>query len=390
MKFNKYGDALRHIRVKTQKSHRDIARFVIGATEDGVRAWENGTAYPNGYQLKGLGIMMPQLRHFVSLIPHQQKNLQADMDLATSQATGLTFSLREAMTAPGPLRELTRSNWNGAVPPPGEPPPTEADLKIKEPTTFGESLKLARLREGLSQEELAELVGVSATAVAGWEAEAFKPVDVSWESIRSVLPDVVEPQDRKSWPKPQGRSPGGGATPDAPAAAAPPAGEKWRQGVAQIVGAASQRGLLAESLAQAVQDAIELTGITARQLLAALNEAMGLAKEVRGALPVHVVAHERSAPGTREDAAAPVEAPPPPAPAWPPPAPEYDVPQLPGLAGAGVRYAVAMAKLQHEESVKREVERRLEEAQLAVDIAKEELQAANEALVKQTQAGGPS
>lgn len=385
MKFNSYGDALRHIRTKNGKTYRDITNFVIGAKERDVRDWEDGLAYPNGYQLKGLGILMPQLRHFIHLIPREKRGVETEVDLAMSQASGLRVRMDEAMKKPGVLRDITRAAWEAPTPPPGEKPPTETELAIPAPKTFGESLRHERLLAGLTQEELGELTKVTQGTVARWEAAAHKPVDVSWESIRAVLPNVVEPQDRKSWPKPVGNK----STPDAPDAQPAPV-EKWRASVQQIVGDASSRGFLAESLAQAVQDALAATGMSARQLLAAVNEAMGLAKQVRGVLPVHVVEHDRSAPGAREEPAAPAAPPPapPPAPAWPPPAPAFDVPDLPGLAGAGVRYAVALAKLQHEESVKREVERRLEEAQLAVEIAKEDVQAANDALLKETQAGG--
>ena len=50
---------------------------------------------------------------------------------------------------------------------------------------FGDKLKQYRLREGLSQEQLAEKIGVSRQAITKWETKRGLPDGLFWRSFSS-------------------------------------------------------------------------------------------------------------------------------------------------------------------------------------------------------------
>lgn len=88
--------------------------------------------------------------------------------------------------------------------------------------TFGEKLKLARKQAGMSQEELAEKLMVSRSAIAKWEADKGYPdisnlkaiselLSVSLDDLLSdsekiVANTIKEPIDLSVYPKPKGNS----------------------------------------------------------------------------------------------------------------------------------------------------------------------------------------
>lgn len=52
---------------------------------------------------------------------------------------------------------------------------------------FGKLLKEYRMEHGLSTEELAEIVGVHRTSIAGWEQDKFKPTNLSIAKVARAL-----------------------------------------------------------------------------------------------------------------------------------------------------------------------------------------------------------
>ena len=57
----------------------------------------------------------------------------------------------------------------------------------KEPQTFGQSIRKARMDRRLMIKELAALVGVSADTIINWELRNVKPTGKGVEGLREVL-----------------------------------------------------------------------------------------------------------------------------------------------------------------------------------------------------------
>ena len=57
----------------------------------------------------------------------------------------------------------------------------------KEPKTFGEQIRKARMDKGLLIRELAALVGVSPDSIINWELRNVKPAGNRFERIREIL-----------------------------------------------------------------------------------------------------------------------------------------------------------------------------------------------------------
>lgn len=87
------------------------------------------------------------------------------------------------------------------------------------PRTFGEFLRAVRESEGLSYDELAQLLDLTQGAVRAWEEDAVAPVRENYEKLLQVLPALASgprPASRDI-PKPAGR----GAESPAPAPEVP-------------------------------------------------------------------------------------------------------------------------------------------------------------------------
>ena len=65
---------------------------------------------------------------------------------------------------------------------------TELDPKYpKNPKTFGERIRKARMDRHLMVKELAERIGVVPETVINWEKHNLKPTRRHWERLRTVL-----------------------------------------------------------------------------------------------------------------------------------------------------------------------------------------------------------
>ena len=176
-----FGGMLKIERQKQGLSHRDIA-VRCGVDRDTAREWEEDLAAPDRFELKKLFGTVQRLRHYVHLLPgalidHAREDARAAEDPLPSQL------------AP--------------VAPPSEPPPT----------SFREALRRARIREGLDQGDLADLVGVVSQAVSAWETGAASPVLDNFEKLVGLFPELGDfpPDNVRDIDKPAGNR--GGSSP---------------------------------------------------------------------------------------------------------------------------------------------------------------------------------
>ena len=168
-KRSTFGDVLRFEREQRGSSYRDVAQHV-GVSRDTVQAWEAGTEHPTNVQVKRLIGMFRALRYYVNLLPKE---------------------LLEAVKKIEPLP--TQMTPDTAAP----KPPAK---------TFAEALRRARVREGFAQDEIAELIGVSAQAVSAWETEVNTPVVPNWDALLDLFPELASfrPPKMKNREKPDG------------------------------------------------------------------------------------------------------------------------------------------------------------------------------------------
>jgi transcriptional regulator with XRE-family HTH domain len=144
-----FGEALKAMRVTYGFSHDKLAR-IVGKNKSIVKAWENGERRPMGRDLPRLIAAMPKLGPYMALLP-KLPSAPADTILVVDTA------------------EL-------------EPPTTPA------PKSFGEALRQERLREGMDQVNLAELLGVHRSALGFWENATGNPSAENYQKLIELLP----------------------------------------------------------------------------------------------------------------------------------------------------------------------------------------------------------
>jgi transcriptional regulator with XRE-family HTH domain len=157
-----WGEALMRCRVRRDFSHKDLADR-LNVSKAQIKAWENNEGQPDALQLKKLYASISWLRGFEGLL---------------EQPHGLSV---------------------GARPPePSAPPPTPAErASIAEieapeapPKSFGEALRRQRLKEGLDQDDLGELVGVSGPIISNWELGKHYMVRENFDKLCTLMPEL--------------------------------------------------------------------------------------------------------------------------------------------------------------------------------------------------------
>lgn len=152
-------------------------------------------ARPTPAEHKAIARAIPRMSHFASLLD------QWDTEFASE------------IRAPQPVPEVqTAQNPSEVTPPPPVPAaaaPRKEPLMLR-PRTFGEFARAARERADLEPEELAELLGVSRSAVVQWELDGAAPVVENYAGLTKLFPDLLDehvprPASRDI-PKPVGRS----------------------------------------------------------------------------------------------------------------------------------------------------------------------------------------
>lgn len=164
-----FAEVFKRIRVAEGLSHAKVASMV-GVDKETVRAWEEQAAIPErGNVARRIKAVMPRLKPY--------------------------------------LRALYDRPDAAATDPLGEVPPL-VTKRVEQPGHFGSHLKAERLREGLDQLDVGELVGVTDQAVAYWEADRNIPVRENFDRLVQIFPALerweLKPRDI---PKPVGQGP---------------------------------------------------------------------------------------------------------------------------------------------------------------------------------------
>jgi transcriptional regulator with XRE-family HTH domain len=169
-----FGTLMKTEREKQGLSHREIA-VRVGVDREVIKQWEKDEQVPDRQQLKRLFGSMQRLRHFVHLLPREVQN-QAAFDMTLN----------------------------------GQEMPAQYAAIVEEapaaPKTFAEALRRERLSEGLDQEEMGELFGVTSQAVSAWEREVAVPVQAHYEALCELFPMLgrAPKPEVRNIPKPDG------------------------------------------------------------------------------------------------------------------------------------------------------------------------------------------
>lgn len=164
-KFQTWGQAMAHCRIQAGLSYRDVADR-CGASVNEVRDWEMGLAVPKRPQLKRMQNMcFRQIRYFTFLLPEELRAPPTVKPADPDEA----FVLEQAT----------------------EPPPPDLMRVRPEPKTFADALKYAREEEGLSRQDLAEVLEVTDGAIRAWEERESKPYVHNYEKLLQLFPAIA-------------------------------------------------------------------------------------------------------------------------------------------------------------------------------------------------------
>lgn len=151
-----FARELQRARVEQGYSHHDIATRV-GVSKATVKAWEAGEGRPSTVELKRLKGVLRRL------------NVRIDPVISYEPDPSGEAVLRERFVA-----EVV----------------VEPEVET-EPKTFAEALLRARLREGMTQEELGEVFNVTRQAVCAWELGTATPVRSHYDGLLDLLPELA-------------------------------------------------------------------------------------------------------------------------------------------------------------------------------------------------------
>jgi len=168
-----FGDVLKREREEQGLSHHDVS-CRVGVSKALVRAWEKGVNFPNRFEMKKLIGSMRSLSHYIHLLPQETVVAIVHDFKATNEEY------------PAQLAAIDRV----------EP----------SPKTFGEALRRVRLSEGLGQDEIGELIGVTGQAVSAWESGISNPVKHHYDTLVSLFADLsfAPKPDTRDIDKPDG------------------------------------------------------------------------------------------------------------------------------------------------------------------------------------------
>lgn len=167
VKVTTFGQALALLREERGYSHRELSNRACCSKAD-LKAWERGEGFPSAIQFKRLWGSVPRLWGFVDMLPHEASQ-EARAEKKKDEAP-------VAVRLPEPEEEKIV-----------EPPP---------PKSFGEALRRARLREGLDQHEVADMLSVEQGSVSRWELDTNAPIADHHRKLCDLMPGL------KNAPKP--------------------------------------------------------------------------------------------------------------------------------------------------------------------------------------------
>jgi transcriptional regulator with XRE-family HTH domain len=144
-----FGEHLKRERMARRISHFEVGER-CGVDKQVVQQWELDRATPSRYEVQRLVELFPAIQRFLP--------------------AGTGFYAEVVHLQNGP---------------PEAAPAPEA------PKTFAEALAVLRLAEGMKQEELGEILGVSGQAVSAWETGTNVPVRAHYDALLDLLPDLA-------------------------------------------------------------------------------------------------------------------------------------------------------------------------------------------------------
>jgi transcriptional regulator with XRE-family HTH domain len=144
-----FGEHLRRERMARAVSHFEVGQR-CGVAKEVVKQWELDRVEPRKYELQRLIELFPAITRFLP------------------PGTGFYAEVQHLQ--------------NG---------PPEAAPEAPAPTTFGEALAQLRLGEGMTQDELGDLLDVSGQAVSAWETGTNIPVRAHYAALLDLLPDLA-------------------------------------------------------------------------------------------------------------------------------------------------------------------------------------------------------
>lgn len=194
------GELIQRARVELGLSHRDVGDS-CGATADRVRAWEAGEDAPRGRQWPRLKGSLRRLIAAQAVWQAALKMTAAESDLDEDAEAREADVVERAEITPRYVQAVVEPpGFVATEPPPALPDPTKA-------TTFGRALAQARVNDGLTQREVADLIGVAGQQVlSSWERDMAVPIRDHYEKlcqVFTVLSFCVVPPSRDI-PKPVG------------------------------------------------------------------------------------------------------------------------------------------------------------------------------------------
>lgn len=184
-----FSQALITVRIEQGLSHRDVADR-CGKAKQLVKDWEDGIAIPNTQTLKRLYSTFPKLRHFTHLLPAVEIHRYGKRAMDAMDAIGM------ALEKPGEAQALP--GWYPPMSSDKEELPPELKYPPR-PKTFSENLRYLRLKEGMDQGDVGELLGVTSGAVGHWEKGTNLPILDHFTKLLQLFPalkDGPQPETR--------------------------------------------------------------------------------------------------------------------------------------------------------------------------------------------------
>lgn len=186
-KSEELGEHIKRFRIARDLDLKDVADRV-GVRVGTVRDWENGDELPaprdwarlKGMVAKGLFAYSDLWRAAIADRHTPQLALKA-----VEQEKG------ESVVAADPMA----AGFVHAAPPP----------RPEDATSLGDAIRRARLIEGLSQEELGEMLGVVQNTISAWEVGRTTPVRDHLDRLAELIPALARwREETRDIPKPLG------------------------------------------------------------------------------------------------------------------------------------------------------------------------------------------
>jgi transcriptional regulator with XRE-family HTH domain len=163
-----FHEALDRLRVRRGLSYGELADRT-GVSKRDMMAFRKGAGIPTPRQFCRLRNVV-----FRELAPYRE-DLEVQWDRAGADATETGHDVLDGAA----MRDAEVALEDAHV----TVTPTAEDA-----ATFGEALRRARVVEGMSQDELGQLLGVTGQAVAHWESERNAPVRDSYSKLLDLFP----------------------------------------------------------------------------------------------------------------------------------------------------------------------------------------------------------